>query len=234
MFTERLTRLRQNIGMNKKQLAQKLCLPYTTYNNYEMGLREPNSETLVKLATYFNVTTDYLLGKTNDTYNKKVKYHDIINKYDALDEHGKKIIDLILEEEYSRTLQQQVQEEYEDNDTPIKIHFLPVSAGSGTILDSDEYEIMRVPSTPTVLKTDFAVRVSGDSMEPKYFDGDILLVQETPSIDDDEYGIFTLNGEGFFKKKIKNKLISLNAKYPPKTINEYDDVKICGKVIGKL
>ena len=50
--------------MTMKQAAVVLGLPYTTYVNYEKGVREPNSETLIKLADYYNVSTDYLMGRT--------------------------------------------------------------------------------------------------------------------------------------------------------------------------
>lgn len=62
MFTETLTRLRKEKNLNKRQVADLLGMPYTTYNNYETGAREPNSEVLKKIASAFGVTVDYLLG----------------------------------------------------------------------------------------------------------------------------------------------------------------------------
>lgn len=41
-------------------------MPYTTYVNYEKGLREPNSEVLIKIAKYYHVTVDYLVGNVSD------------------------------------------------------------------------------------------------------------------------------------------------------------------------
>lgn len=61
MFSENLKNLRLQSGLNKKQAAVLLNLPYTTYNNYETGSREPNSEVLVKIANTFHVSTDFLL-----------------------------------------------------------------------------------------------------------------------------------------------------------------------------
>lgn len=52
--------------MTMRQVAEKLKIPYTTYVNYEKGLREPNSEMLIKIANYYGVTIDYLLGNVND------------------------------------------------------------------------------------------------------------------------------------------------------------------------
>lgn len=52
--------------MTMRQVAEKLEIPYTTYVNYEKGLREPNSEMLIKIANFYGVTIDYLLGNVND------------------------------------------------------------------------------------------------------------------------------------------------------------------------
>ena len=46
-----------------KECAAKLGIPYTTYVNYEKGVREPNSEMLVTLADFFGVSVDYLIGR---------------------------------------------------------------------------------------------------------------------------------------------------------------------------
>ncbi len=61
----RIKQLRENKGISMAQAAKELHLPYTTYVNYEKGEREPKSEALIKLAQYFGVTTDYILGRNN-------------------------------------------------------------------------------------------------------------------------------------------------------------------------
>lgn len=60
---QRLKELRLLLGWNMKKAAQELGIPYTTYIGYEKGEREPNSETLIKLADFYGVTIDYLIGK---------------------------------------------------------------------------------------------------------------------------------------------------------------------------
>ncbi|MCM1286645.1 MAG: XRE family transcriptional regulator [Bacteroides sp.] len=59
----KLLRSEKNISMS--QASKELRIPYTTYVNYEKGEREPNSEMLVKLANYFQVSVDYLIGRTD-------------------------------------------------------------------------------------------------------------------------------------------------------------------------
>ncbi len=50
-----------------KQVARALNLPYTTYVSYEKGEREPNREMLIRLADFYNTTTDYILNKPDSS-----------------------------------------------------------------------------------------------------------------------------------------------------------------------
>jgi len=62
VFSERLTQLRKERGLYQCFVANKLGTKPSALSNYESGLREPNLEVLVKIAKYYNVTTDYLTG----------------------------------------------------------------------------------------------------------------------------------------------------------------------------
>lgn len=64
MFDDRLVILREELNLSKREAAEKLNLPYTTYSNYENNEREPNSEMLIKISKFYNVSTDFLLGLT--------------------------------------------------------------------------------------------------------------------------------------------------------------------------
>ena len=55
--------LREAKGLNMKEAANQLKLPYTTYVNYEKGLREPTSEVLIQIADFFDTTIDYIVGR---------------------------------------------------------------------------------------------------------------------------------------------------------------------------
>jgi Predicted transcriptional regulator len=113
----------------------------------------------------------------------------------------------------------------------IKLYDLPVSAGTGSFLDSDSYvEISVNESVP--LDTSFAVRVRGDSMTPKIHDNQIVFIKKQNTINDGEIGIFSLNGDAYCKKLVGNQLVSLNEKYLPVSINDFDDFFILGKVIS--
>jgi len=63
MFRIRLKQLREGNGDSQYTFADKFGISQSTIGNWEAGKREPNFETLLNLADYFNVSTDYLLGR---------------------------------------------------------------------------------------------------------------------------------------------------------------------------
>lgn len=71
-FHNQLKELREGIKLNQRELSDRLGVEPSKYNKWESGKNSPSFETLVALARYFNVTTDYLLGIT-DTDIKPIK-----------------------------------------------------------------------------------------------------------------------------------------------------------------
>ncbi|MCM1044037.1 MAG: helix-turn-helix domain-containing protein [Candidatus Gastranaerophilales bacterium] len=65
-FAETLTLLRENRGVLQKDLADLLGLSVGTISNYEKGIHEPNMSTLSRIADFYGVSTDYLLGQTSN------------------------------------------------------------------------------------------------------------------------------------------------------------------------
>jgi transcriptional regulator with XRE-family HTH domain len=58
--------LRNNRGLSQRELAKILNVAPSTLAMYELNKREPNYETLTKIADYFQVSTDYLLGRNKE------------------------------------------------------------------------------------------------------------------------------------------------------------------------
>ena len=102
-FGERLKYLREKEKMYQSELAEKLNLAPSTISMYEHGDRDPDTSTLSKIAEIFNVTTDYLLGRTDDlkSIDDRLKKHNIttaasadidLNKYAELDDDKKDFV----------------------------------------------------------------------------------------------------------------------------------------------
>lgn len=113
----------------------------------------------------------------------------------------------------------------------MRLYDMPVSAGHGNYLDNGGYEMIEVEGT-VPSSADYAVRVSGDSMTPRFVDQQIIFIHEQPVLSEGDIGIFCLNNEAYLKKLGKACLISLNPDYTPIPIREHDDFSIFGKVVG--
>ena len=68
MFSERLSRSRQDKGLSQSDVAKKLNITRQAYNHYETGQRQPSQVVLVKLADLYSVSVDYLLGRSDDPH----------------------------------------------------------------------------------------------------------------------------------------------------------------------
>ena len=120
--------------------------------------------------------------------------------------------------------------------TTIQRPFYPsaASAGNGSYLLDDEPKMIDLPDTPLARQSTIVVRVSGDSMEPDYLDGNMVLVQTDTDLNIGDVGIFILDGEGYIKKLGDSELISVNPEYKPIPITPNNELRVIGKVIGKL
>jgi len=113
----------------------------------------------------------------------------------------------------------------------IKLYDIPVAAGSGEFLDSDAYEDLEVDDT-VPNDADFAVRVSGDSMEPRFAHGQVVFIRKQNVLEVGDIGIFSRNGDAYIKKLGQGELVSLNPRYLAIQISESDVLHIFGKVVG--
>lgn len=109
-----------------------------------------------------------------------------------------------------------------------------ISAGYGTSA-SEFIEMIPVFNLKKNGSEYFAVKVEGDSMEPKIPNGSTIIIKKDIAIENGEIGAFCLNDENFVKQKklIKDKLVlhSFNLAYDDKLVGEYDEFKEYGKVV---
>lgn len=65
VFSERLKNERISKGYTQKRVAEVLGVTYNAISQYENGVREPNIDFLIKICDFFDVSSDYLLGRTD-------------------------------------------------------------------------------------------------------------------------------------------------------------------------
>ncbi|MCH5300731.1 MAG: helix-turn-helix domain-containing protein [Ruminococcus sp.] len=117
----------------------------------------------------------------------------------------------------------------------LPFYVTPASAGTGSWLsDEPPVEWITIPKNNKTATADFILEVRGDSMQPKFFNGDKVLIKQSNSIYEGEIGVFILNNESYIKKMGRGELISLNPAYDPIQLTELDDVRCAGKVIDNI
>lgn len=132
------------------------------------------------------------------------------------------------------------------------VSLLPVSAGPGAFLDENNFELKRFPADEIPDGAEFAIRISGDSMEPVYSSGQIIWVQLCKQLRPGEVGIFEYDGNGYVKMYDEQYpeetfldeyttsdgqvlpqpvLVSYNEAYAPRPVNPNTSFCIIGRVL---
>lgn len=254
MFFEQLNEACKKQGRTVTAVAQELKISKSNVTNWKNGTI-PNGDVIVRLSELLGVTADYLLkGNEKQQATMSSDEKELLDYYKELDERGKgsvlgkaeglaeaarqkkKVAHRATQKAVRKVIPAPVLDEDEPEEEYIYLDFptLPASAGTGIYLHSDDTEPLKVPSTAETRKANYALRVAGDSMQPRFYDGDVVLVRTQPSVEPGEIGIFIYNGEGYIKQFGGNRLISINPDYEDIYITDSDSFYCKGRVIGVL
>lgn len=256
-FGAKLRTLRAEKGLSQEELGKSIGSTKQVISRYEKSLRSPKISAVALLAealgvslSYFDENQRWVPAEDNNARSISSKVltpagHRIGRAYEAAPEPEQVIVERVLEP----YIEVEVGEEPDEPDVPDNIirgtDFLGVShaprrasAGTGVYLHDDgmmETIYVREDALPRNYSNNpdryFSLTVSGDSMEPRYHDGDILLVSKEP-VNVGEIGIFVMENEGYVKKLGVGMLCSLNPMYDDIRLSE--DVRCCGKVVDML
>lgn len=220
-----IKRLCEEKGITVKELLSKCNLSKSFIYDLEKKSASPSCKRVSCIADFFSCSVDYLLGRTDDP---------VLHK--SADENTSRIRTVPVSVKSIKTSSPQSDEEAETQQVIARQYFdMPASAGTGEWLgDDSSYSIINVPLTDESRRADFIIRVAGDSMDPKFHDGDKLLILEAQTLDVGDIGVFVLNGESYVKKLGNSKLISINPAYGDIPYDKNDTISVVGKVIGKV
>lgn len=248
----------QDVLVKLKSYGEEIQAP--TLYAYENNTRAASADMLLALCqiykcnnileTFASIETDYSIPDDTEW--------EIIEKYRSLDSFGRDTISLILDREAERvkSITEEISEKEQyiadmksksanivefrpstDNcsDERMTNYYHSASAGSGIfIMGNESTEQIAIPNTPENANVDYAIKVSGDSMEPGFSDGDIVLVSQKAELYCGDIGIFIINGKAYIKEYAEIELISTNPNADNIKISEFDNIVCMGKVVGKL
>lgn len=167
---------RKKSGLTQAEAGEKIGIKQTTLSGYENGVSEPDLDTLLALFRIYDIDGSALLnevlGSQFSSNAEVILSHEeknLIKKYRSLDVWERKIVLDLIDGLWRRA----------STETTKLVPFFPqlASAGVGQIVFDDlPVEQIRIPETSTA---DFALTIRGNSMEPKFLDGDTVLVKRT-------------------------------------------------------
>ena len=234
---DQLQELRKDRKFTQEEAANQFGVKLSTYQKYERDAISPPYDILIKIADFYNVSADYLLGRTEikamagtspaEQLDVTAAEQEIIRRYTEFPEE----VRLLLLETIRKLVG--LPEAPEDLRPVIvftRCHRMKASAGTGYDLDNeDEWRDIRIYDCPEAYQADFAVEVDGDSMEPDYHDGEIVFVRLSEDVPVGKVGLFIHEGKGYIKERGEKYLISRNPDYP----DIHGECRAVGVVIGK-
>ena len=235
-MVERIVDLIKKKGMSINAVEKQLGFGNGAIKRFDTN--SPSIDKIISLSNFLNVSLDYLvIGKDNANMlsNEGRELIDIFKKLSPINrcrvvERAETLVEL------QTPAIQDFEEDPEEQET-IFIEFATLKASAGTgeqLIDDPERNFIEVVKSDTTLQAKFAIQIHGDSMEPEYTNGDIVLVKAQPQIDIGQIGIFTVNDMGYIKKLGTDRLISVNPEYDDIYFKEGQDIRCKGLVIGTL
>ncbi|MDD6189249.1 MAG: LexA family transcriptional regulator [Clostridiales bacterium] len=197
MFPENVRALMEERGINKRELSLGSGIPYTTIDGwFKKGGDNVHLGTLLRLAEYFNVSLDSLAGTDGGMTPAEQL---MLGRWRRLDEHGQRMVKLTLNEEYARCAAEK-EKEQEAEQRFIPHYTTMAAAGYANPIENEDFNY--IPVTGEVPENaQFAVTISGDSMEPYIHDGQtVYCVKDAQGVHPGEIGIFCVDGAYYCKQ----------------------------------
>lgn len=111
-----MKKIRESLQLTQVKVANDLKLSRQVYNFYENGKRNPDMQTLIKIADYYGVSIDYLLGRTNVIKPENIDEDDLLSKINTADSETKASVEQFL----NYLLYEKERKNKEKNDNNVK------------------------------------------------------------------------------------------------------------------
>ena len=245
----RMKERRESLGMTQVQLAELLGVTKGAIGNYETDANSPKASVLYKVFEVLKCDANYLfqdeIRERRECTASPQEMEYLVKKYRLLDPYGKEAVDGVLDVESRRCREerqkqaailreQREQSEAAEEIAPediysIPLYSLPMSAGTGQEAGQEYPEDFLLKKRPP-RGTSFIARVSGNSMEPTYYDGVLVFIHASVDIRPGQTGAFLMDGQLWIKELGDGVLISHNPDYGPRKFTE--DIRCQGLVLG--
>ena len=230
MICDRIRHYREKLGMEQKALAAMVGVTANAVSNWERGRARPDVNLLPNICEALQITL-YQLYDLDDPSVKYTAVEDIIENYRQLTPGH----------QYALRAMAQNLLQVQQAEGCREIHKLTrfehqLAAGIG---DPNEFEDSGTPiyvyDDSLTCRADCVFTVNGDSMEPDYPDGCMVLVKrisDSGELTPGDIGVFMIDNETYIKEYREDGLHSLNPAYPVMRFSDFEHVYLIGRIIG--
>lgn len=187
----KLRDVRMQRKVTAKQLGKMCGVTESTITMIETGARKPSYDLLLRLAECLDCIVSDIVGDAelaDQGFSQRER--NLIMRFRTLDDYGKRVVNAVMDVEQT--------EQIIDFGT-IRKYLSRPAAGVGGLVEGEDYEdIPRTAETPR--EADFALVVSGDSMEPYIHDGETVYIDEKAELRDLDVGVFCVDGATYVKQ----------------------------------
>ena len=234
-YGELIRRQRKAKKMNQEELGALVRVGKNAVGAWEAGRSRPDVSSVPVICEALDLSLEEFFGYTgrNAAFSgmNPTELSEVTHRYAALNPYHRQVV--LREMDMLREMQESMAQ------PPRKVisifrNNLAVSAGPGEMLDTARGEEVFLYADPLTEAADEIIRVNGNSMEPTYSDGDLVLIRHAPSVRPGEIGVFINGNTGYIKEYRKDGLHSHNPAYPVISFTSGDEVRCVGKVLGPL
>ena len=231
MICDRIRHYREKLGIEQKALAAMVGVTANAVSNWERGRARPDVNLLPDICEALQITLYQLYGLDDPS----VKYTAV---EDAFMENYRQ---LMPGHQYAVRAMAQNLLQVQQAEGCREIHKLTrfehqLAAGIG---DPNEFEDAGTPiyvyDDSLTYRADCVFTVNGDSMEPDYPDGCMVLVKrisDSGELTPGDIGVFMIDNETYIKEYREDGLHSLNPAYPVMRFSDFEHVYLIGRIIG--
>ena len=230
---KRIKYYRERLGLEQKAVASEVGITPNAVSNWESGRTRPDFSVVPRLCELLGISLYELYGIDSPLNIYTEKEQSMIEDYRSMTLGHQLAIDNMISSlkvaEYTGSIPEVIKLTFCDKG-------LAAGFDSGAEFDDEGEPIYLYPNTNTAIRqADLVFAVNGDSMEPEYHDGDMVLVEKYPGCPELKYGevgAFMVGNNTYIKVLEEDGLHSLNKKYAPMHFNNEDNVYLIGRVLG--
>ena len=226
-----IKRYREARGLEQKLFAAQIGVTPNAVSNWECGRSRPDVNLLPSICRALNISLYELLGEEAPAELLTAREKQLLEDYRALTLGNQYAVSKAVE---ALAFAQSAAERPELRELLYFSRSLAAGAADPTEFEQDA-EPFYLYASPEVSRADYVFSVNGDSMEPKYHTGDLVLVEKLSGANALRYGeigAFIVGNETYIKRYEEDGLHSLNRKYEVLRFGEDQSVYLIGRVVG--